>query len=82
LESIVDADRIELFDSIDSMDMEELSCLYALVHLGLETRDLKYNELVQEANSRGFVVVDELLELKSLGSSLRRGVFWYNEKGD
>ncbi len=67
-------DTIELFDSIDAMDMEELSSFYALTYIGLGHNKNEYQLLVLEAKQKGFGIVDELFSLSNLGSALQQGV--------
>jgi hypothetical protein len=67
-------DSIELFDSIDCMDMEELSLFYALVHFGMKKNESDFDFLVSKAKKKGFSVVEELFDNKDLGSYLREGL--------
>jgi hypothetical protein len=73
-EKLLPNDKVELFDSIDAMDMEELSGFYALTFIGLGHNKNEYQLLVLEAKQKGFGVVDELFELSNLGTALQQGV--------
>ncbi|MDG5499755.1 hypothetical protein [Marinobacter sp. BGYM27] len=66
--------KVELFDLIDSMDMEELSIFYALISIGLGHSENEYGLLIHDAKQKGFGVVEELFELSDLGTALQEGV--------
>jgi hypothetical protein len=68
-------DNIELFDSIDCLDLEELSDLYAIAHIGYGSSANEFKILVAKAKKLGFDLTDELLGLVDLGSALKRGAY-------
>ena len=69
------ADCAELFDSIDCLDLDELSELYAIARVG-ELQSLEqYDVAFAEAKGRGFTIVEHLFGLSELGKYLISGTF-------
>lgn len=66
-------DNVELYDSIDCLNMEELSELYAVVTAGIELDVSAFPQYINDAKSKGFSVVGELFNMGKLGSHLKRG---------
>lgn len=66
-------ENIELFDSIDCLDINELSELYAITMIGLKGNVSDFERLIDEAKSMGFQVVDTLWRNEKLGSALKIG---------
>ncbi|NOT12455.1 MAG: hypothetical protein HOP23_11585 [Methylococcaceae bacterium] len=66
-------ENVELFDSIDYLDIEELSELYAIVMVGLLESPQEFGSFKKYAREKGFQSVDTLWNNESLGSAMERG---------
>lgn len=65
--------RVELFDSIDCLDENELAELYALLEFAKAGKLESFSELVCKAKDIGFSLVEEVFEYNKLGSCLSKG---------
>lgn len=66
-------ENVELFDSMDCLDIDELSELYAIVVVGSLDNAQEFLGAKEEARTRGYHSLDLLWNNESLGSSLARG---------
>ncbi len=66
-------ENVELFDSIDCLDIEELGELYAIVMVGLLESPQEFGSFEKYAKEKGFQSVDTLWDNESLGSAMERG---------
>lgn len=67
------SDDIELFDSIDSLGLEELSELYAVVVVGRTLDASKYQGALAQGKSVGFGLVSVLIADSELGQNIPAG---------
>jgi len=65
--------RVELFDSLDCLDLDELSELYAIACVGKSGSVELYGAAVDESNGRGVGAAEYLFGLGDLGASLAAG---------
>jgi hypothetical protein len=66
-------ENVELFDSIDVLDVDELSELYAIVMVGLLGNPQGFGKFEEYARAKGFQSFDTLWNNESLGSAMERG---------
>ncbi len=69
-----EADTVELFDSIDCLDLDELSELYGIAHVGRWLVVDQYEAAVADAKVSGFGAVGYLFGLGDLGMHLTAGM--------
>ncbi len=69
-----EAARVELFDSIDCLNLDELSELYGIVEVGRWRTVTRYHAAVAEAKVRGFDTAEYLFDLGNLGTYLASGM--------
>jgi len=71
---ITDNQRIDLFDSIDCLNLDELSILFAVFSVGKSGEVKKYDIYLSQALNLGFPLVDELYNNSLLGVLLTSGL--------
>jgi hypothetical protein len=64
---------VELFDSIDCLDIDELSELYAIAMVGLSGNAQELERVKEEASAASFHMVGMVWNNQRLGSALQRG---------
>ena len=73
IKELSEENRIELFDSIDCLDMEELSELYAIVQVGKSNNPSDFQKQIIEGKEKGFQIAEEIFSLNNLGHLLKVG---------
>jgi hypothetical protein len=66
-------DTVELFDSIDCLDPDELSELYAIIRVGQSQVVEQFDAAVVDARGRGVDVSEHIFGLRELGTLLAAG---------
>lgn len=72
--------RIELFDSIDCLDADELAELYAIIEIGKSGDPELFSELILKAKEIGFSLAEAIFKNNKLGSDLSKGYGIYCAK--
>lgn len=69
---------VELFDSIDSLTLDELSRLHAVLCIGVSGKTEEMNDYILNAKETGYELASQIFNNPNLGSLLIRGL---NELG-